>query len=300
METTFQTLTEAITSVFRSENTSLLSLDRICQALADMKHRIETPKGVVACPEISRRRISSILSSSELFIRAGPLRSCMWALRPNSPYYLSDGALSNCVNQLLTTHGPLKIAQIIEYGDVHGADASVISDFLMRSEDHECDANGVWWFKGQPLPERWACDSVISALVRAFEVLQREASIEDLSRLLSLSVLPQGKKISRRKISRELSRRPDLFSRVSRAKYTLAAFRQPKRMTFPKAPVQLSLRPEEQQPAQVALFGGQKLDLAAEWSVQEPVQPCVTPPECDFFDPVEFFSVGFNSFGCFD
>ena len=291
METTFSTLTEAIAHIYRSENTSLLSLDRICQALRDSNLKLETGSGTVPCSQVSRRRISSILSSSELFIRAGPPRSCMWALRPCSPFYLSDGALSSCINHILTEEGPLTISQIVELGDVHGADATVISEFLIRSKEYETDEHGVWWFAGQPKPEKWTCDSVVSGLVRAFEALGREASIEDLSRLLCLSTLPHGKKISRRKISRELSRRPDLFSRMSRAKYALATRAMPVHVPVKEDPV----------PQTFDLFAAPKFEFAPNWDGHSHVLPaCETPPEYDLFDPVEFFSIGFSSFGAFE
>ena len=287
----FATLTEAITYIYRTENTSLLSLDRICQGLHDTKLELETPNGPVPCSQISRRRISSILSSSELFIRAGPPRSCMWALRPCSPFYLSDGALSSCINHILTEEGPLTIPQIVELGDVHGADADVISDFLLRNREYESDGDGVWWFAGQPKPQNLVCDSVVSALVKALAVIGREASIEDLSRLLCRSRLPHGKKISRRKISRELSRRPDLFVRLSRANYALA--RSGAKVTG-HVPQQ-----EEVETHSSSVFPPTKLDFGSNWDVQVP-PVCETPPECDIFDPVEFFSIGFNSFGAFE
>lgn len=262
METTFSTLTDALLYAFKSQNTSLLSLDRICQILSSPQLKL----GTTPFTEIPRRRISSILSSSDLFIRAGPPRSCMWALRPTSPFYLSDGVLSSCINEVLTQRGPLTIEQIVELGDVRGADATLVTEFLKRSCEYESDSYGTWWFSGAIRPVPWTCDSVISAIQRAFAVLQHDASIEDLARLLCLATLPHGKRISRRKISRELSRHTDLFTRLARARYGLVS-----------AP--------------------QKVDVPEHFDTDcWDIPVCETPPQVDLFDPVEFFSIGFGGF----
>ena len=256
MEEQYSTLTEAITAVFHREETSLLSLDKICQALQSPNLFLSTSNGMTPCSSISRRRISSILSSSDVFVRAGPPRSCMWALRPSNPLFLSDGALLSCISTILAENGPLTVKSIVEKGDLSGATVQIIRDFLLThtSEYSICckttddyyryilqgqgsqiqqtqlpiaqDENGddVWWFTGQPLPQRMEFESVISALMKAFELLNRDASIEEVSWVLCLSTLSQNKKISRRKISRELSRRPDLFQHISRAKYSLIKY----------------------------------------------------------------------------
>lgn len=234
MQEKYSTLTEAITSVFRREGKSLLSLDHICQELAKPGLFLNTNSGVVECSTISRRRISSILSSSEIFVRAGPPRSCMWALRPSNPLFLSDGALITCINQILTEHGPLTAEEILEHGDLSSATPQILTEFLLshpkeyelktmlqEKGSDEVEEKLVWWFVNQPLPVRMVFDSVIHALLQAFDILDRDSSIEEISWVLCLSTLPQFKRISRRKISRELSRRPDLFTHISRAKYSL-------------------------------------------------------------------------------
>ncbi|OHT04163.1 hypothetical protein TRFO_06495 [Tritrichomonas foetus] len=215
----FSTLTEAITYVFQKESVKVLSLDRICQGLAQPNLFLQTSSGLASCDTISRRRVSSILSSSDLFVRAGPPRSCMWALKPSNPLCLSDGALLSCINTILTENGPLSAEGIIQHGDLTGATPEIIFDFLTEHSEYHHYENDTWWFTNQPIPERWEFDSVVAALTASFQVLQHEASIEELNWLLCQSTLPQGKKISRRKISRELSRRPDLFQHISRAKY---------------------------------------------------------------------------------
>lgn len=224
MDEHFATLTEAITYVFQKEKATILSLDQICQGLAQPNLFLQTSSGLTLCTTISRKRVSSILSSSDIFARAGPPRSCMWSLKPSNPLCLSDGALLSCINQILSENGPLTIDGIIEQGDLTEATPQMIADFLNSHESkYQLQQNDTWWFMNQPLPKKWKFDSVVSALIKSFDVLQHEASIEELNWLLCLSTLPQGKRISRRKISRELSRRPDLFQHISRAKYALIA-----------------------------------------------------------------------------
>ncbi|OHS97908.1 hypothetical protein TRFO_35783 [Tritrichomonas foetus] len=294
MQGHFTTLTEAITSVFRQEETSLLSLDRICQSLSKPELCINTNNGVVSCSSISRRRISSILSSSDIFVRAGPPRSCMWALRPSNPLFLSDGALTSCINQILTDNGPLTIEMILEKGDLSGATVEILNDFLTsHSNDYELNHGNIWWFTNQPLPKRMSFDSVINALLQAFEILNRDASIEEINWILCLSTLPQCKRISRRKISRELSRRPDLFTHISRAKYSLLKKTQFLPIPFPQ--LNLPVLTEENN-FDILFDMIPKIDILPDWQIPH----CETPPVCttDFFDPNEFFSIGFV--GSFD
>lgn len=389
MEEQYSTLTEAITAVFHKEETSLLSLDKICQVLQSPTFFLSSSSGMTPCSSISRRRISSILSSSDVFVRAGPPRSCMWALRPSNPLFLSDGALLSCISTILAENGPLTAESIVEKGDLSGATVQIIRDFLVthqseysicckttdeyyhyitrmveESQDPE-NGDDVWWFTGQPLPRRMEFESVISALLKAFEILNRDASIEEVSWVLCLSTLSQNKKISRRKISRELSRRPDLFQHISRAKYSLIKYpvNQPQQFIINCAPLNkinnpLSIKSNNnsllsnmnfsnnsnfssisnENNASNSMFVGTqamnpshnfcfqpfqqvssptpsydiqpnsidippfelmnevppKFELSGDFS--HPINQCETPPMInpnDFFDPAEFFSIGF-------
>jgi hypothetical protein len=90
----FETISEAIVYAFRHQQTSLLSLDKICEVIQSSNLFLNSKKdGVAPCTTIIRRRISSTLSSSELFVRAGPPRTCVWAIRPNNPLFLSDSVI---------------------------------------------------------------------------------------------------------------------------------------------------------------------------------------------------------------
>jgi hypothetical protein len=111
---------------------------------------------------------------------------------------------------------------------------------------------------------------MVQALMWACAELPAGATIEELYRLLCLSTVGGTKQIERRKVSRELSRRSDLFARVGRAKY-------------------ICLRPVQaarQLPAQ-------------QWAAAEisdspigPLQRCE-----EDFDPFTFFGSGFQFAG---
>lgn len=303
MEEHFATLTEAISSIFKKDETSMLSLDRICEALSAPNLFLDTSSRVIPCSSISRRRISSILSSSDVFIRAGPLRSCMWALRPSNPLFLSDGALMSCICQILTSEGPLTAQGIAEKGDISGATADILSDFMYQHKnDFSLHSDGVWWFTNQPLPDRWTFDNVINALVFAFQKINDGASIEELNWLLCLSTV-NNKRISRRKISRELSRRTDLFNHISRAKYSL--------ISSPES-IAITNKILQQNSSKTNSFSASPFTIPVNfWSPSNSscsfpkdsetwFNACETPPPFtnDFFDPNEFFSIGFT--GSFD
>jgi hypothetical protein len=221
--TVFETLNEAIVYAFKLEQTSLLNLDRICAILGHpslyLKSRCEAP---VSCSTITRRRISSTLSSSDIFVRAGPPRTCLWALRPSNPLFLSDGALATSIEQMLTCHGPLTLEQFACLTDLSGADVSIFERFLAEhAHQYEKDADGTFWFSAQKRPTRTNFESMGQALLCSFAEFPDGASVEELHWLLCLSTVGSSKPITRRSVSRELSRRTDLFLHVSRARYML-------------------------------------------------------------------------------
>lgn len=302
MEEHFSTLTEAITSIFKKDETSLLSLDRICAALSSPNLFLESSSRVIPCSSISRRRISSILSSSDAFVRAGPLRSCMWALRPSNSLFLSDGALLSCICQVLTREGPLSSQEIVDRGDITGATPEIIHDFMnQRANDFTLHPGDVWWFAKQQLPGCYKFENVISALVFAFQTINDSASIEELNWLLCLSTAG-SKRISRRKISRELSRRTDLFYHISRAKYALISNLEPGAVVNNEK--QKNSCAENQCAVErcsaPSFFWPTANSLSFLKESEQWLNPCETPPPFtnDFFDPNEFFSIGFS--GSFD
>lgn len=283
MEGTYTTLTEVILAVFQHEQTSLLSLDKICEEVASPDLRLDNGKGIpVPCSTISRRRISSILSSSEFFIRAGPPRSCIWALRPQNPLFLSNGALASAIEQTLTEHGPIKTSDFVTLSGLAGSNESVFTHFFeSHSDEYTMDDNQKWWFANQPKPILQQFENVVVAILAAFNVLSKECSIEELHWYLCLATTEGNKRISRRKISRELSRRTDLFKHVSRAKYALI---QTESCAFHPS--------FTQEPSQTKNFEPPQLNLNFALDIPQ----CETPPviSSEFFDPTEFFGLGFT------
>ncbi|KAH0790078.1 hypothetical protein GPJ56_005973 [Histomonas meleagridis] len=221
---TFETISDAIIYVFRHEQTSLLSLDRICEVLNNSNLFIILKKQLVPCSSIARRRVSSTLSSSDLFVRAGAPRACLWAIRPNNPLFVSNNSISSSLEQMLTTNGPMTLAQFVETTELSGANLQLFERFLTEhTADYTCAEDGTYWFTGQPRPPRKNFDSISLALVFAFESFPNGASVEELHWYLCLSTVCETKRITRRCVSRELSRRQDLFSHLSRARYILIA-----------------------------------------------------------------------------
>ena len=289
MEGTYGTLTEVILAVFQHEQTSILSLDKICQDVASPDLKLDNGKGIpVPCTTISRRRISSILSSSEFFIRAGAPRSCQWALRPQNPLFLSNGALASSIEQTLTEHGPIPTSEFVTLSGLAGSNECVFSHFfLSHPDEYTQDEEGRWWFANQPKPIIQQFENVVLALLSAFQTLNKECSIEELHWYLCLATTDGNKRISRRKISRELSRRTDLFKHVSRAKYSLI------QATRPPPTPQIDFNAEfntiicpSKCVEEPSLNLGFMLDLPQ----------CETPPSIcnDAFDPSEFFGLGFT------
>lgn len=227
MDHTFETLCDAITYAFRAEQTSLLSLDKICEVLERPSLFLNSKsQGLIPCSTVTRRRISSTLSSSDLFIRAGPPRTCLWAIRPNNPSFISNGAIASSIEQMLVANGPMRTEEFVEKTDLTGAHLPLFERFLNEHPDEFTQqSDGLWWFAGQPRPERRDFGNLTQAITSVFDCIT-EATVEEIHWRLCLSTVG-GKMITRRSISRELSRRQDLFIHLSRAKYALRA--QPQR-----------------------------------------------------------------------
>jgi hypothetical protein len=235
----FDTLNEAISYCFKMEQSNLLTLDRISEILSLphlwLKLRNDSP---VPCSTVSRRRVSSILSSSDLFVRSGPPRSCLWALRPARSPFVSDAAVISAVEQMLTSHGPLTINEIAWSSDLDGADVQTFARFLAdHPERFTPGPDATYWFTNEKRPVRANYASMVHALMCACAEFPAGATIEELYRLLCMSTVGGTKQIERRKVSRELSRRSDLFGRVGRAKYICRRLDQP--------PTLLRERPDE-------------------------------------------------------
>jgi hypothetical protein len=223
----FDTLNDAIVFAFRQEQTSLLSLDRICAIVQSPNLFLNAKKeGLVPCSTVVRRRISSTLSSSEMFVRAGPPRTCLWAIRPSNPLFLSDGVISSAIEQMLTTSGPMTLEQFAQSTQLNGADIRLFEKFLSdHSSEFARHDDSTYWFTGQPLPIQRDFESISHALAYGLSLSPEGASVEELTWFLCLSTVNTFKTITRRNVSRELSRRTDLFEHLSRARYALIANR---------------------------------------------------------------------------
>jgi hypothetical protein len=136
LPTVFDTLNDAIAYAFKIEQSSILTLARICYVLSLPSLYIKFRHDhAVPCSTITRRRISSTLSSSELFVRAGPARAGVWAIRASNPLFLSDAALSASIHQMFTTHGPLALEQLALLTDLNGIDCAMFDAFFAQHAD---------------------------------------------------------------------------------------------------------------------------------------------------------------------
>jgi hypothetical protein len=291
--TVFDTLNEAIAHAFKIEQSSILTLARICAVLSlpnlYIKSRHEV---VVSCSTITRRRISSTLSSSELFVRAGPARAGLWAIRPNNPFFLSDAALGASIHQMLTSHGPLTLEQLGMLTDLGGVDCAMLEAFLVQhADEYSRDGDGSFWFTGRIRPAPCNFESMGHALLWAFSEFPDGASVEEMHRLLCLSTVGGSKRITRRSVSRELSRRTDLFMHSSRARYVLI------RNVDVEAPAPIQQSQQEPTPPATPEF--KQLFPSITWSEPsglfvEPFHvlqaaPCTIHDDEDEFNPFSFF-----------
>jgi hypothetical protein len=141
VEQVFDTLSDAIVYMFRQEQTSLLSVDRICAGAQSPHLYLNAKKGgPVPCSTIIRWRISSTLSSCDMFMRAGPLRACLWAIRPTNPLFLSDGVILSSIEQMLAHSGTMTLKQFVQTTQLSGADFRLFERFLA---EHTSELRGI-------------------------------------------------------------------------------------------------------------------------------------------------------------
>jgi hypothetical protein len=223
VEQVFDAVSDAIVYAFQHEQTSLLSLDRICEVVQCPSLFLNAKKdGLIPCSTIVRRRISSTLSSCALFIRAGPPRTCLWAIRPNNPLFLSDSVISSSIEQMLTNSGPMTLEQFTQSTQLNGTDVGLFERFLAEhATEFARHSDDTYWFTGQPRPIQRDFESISHALVFALSAFPEGASVEELTWYLCLSTVNTVRTITRRNVSRELSRRTDLFDHLARARYRL-------------------------------------------------------------------------------
>jgi hypothetical protein len=297
MEHCFESLVDAIVFAFRQEQTSLLSLSRICEVLQAPNLFINFKKeGLIPCSSIIRRRISSTLSACELFVKAGAPRTCVWAIRPNNPLFLSDGAISTSIEQMLTSHGPMTLEDMVAASQLNGADISLFEQFLANHPgDFAANPDGTYWFPHQPPPIIRDFESISQALSFALSIFPEGASVEEVTRFLCLATVGGSKVITRRYVSRELSRRPDLFQNLSRARYKLiekAMFLNPGEVSAVKrfSPPEVGVLSGDLFQIGVGQFStaGMPMPVFSVPTITESAERL--PRESDDFDPFNFFN----------
>jgi hypothetical protein len=128
-------------------------------------------------------------------------------------------------------------------------------------------------------------ESISHALAFALELFPEGASVEELSWYLCMSTVNGSKAITRRSVSRELSRRTDLFRHLSRARYTLIEGGPIEGSQLaPPQPLPVILpMPELTPPVTYPFF-----------PVPVPVPQAKRPPDDDDFDPFAFFGHDFQ------
>jgi hypothetical protein len=287
VEQVFDTLSDAIIYAFRQEQISLLSLDRICEVVQSPNLFLNAKKdGLVPCSAVIRRRISSALSSSELFVRAGPPRACLWAIRPTNPLCLSDGVISSSIEQMLTSTGPMTLEQFSQSSQLNGVDAGLFERFLAEHEsEFERHPDNRYWFRGQPRPMQRDFESISHALITALSLFPKGASVEELTWYLCLSTVSTFNAISRRAVSRELSRRTDLFEHLARARYGLIEKR-----LIDGTDAKAAAEDRGQEPAQFQAPPPPSEPFLAEPGAPKPP----APPDDEDFDPYTFFGNDFQ------
>jgi hypothetical protein len=228
-------------------------------------------------------------------VRAGPARAALWAIHPTNSLFLSDAALTGSIHQMLTAHGPLTIEQFALLTELTGLDCQILETFMQQhTAEYTRESDGSFWFAGHTRPSPCNFDSMGHALLWAFSEFPEGASVEEMHWLLCLSTVGGTKKITRRSISRELSRRTDLFAHASRARYiplrnveVVPQFAQmememqvmntePNRQTFP------------------SVVWGDSGTMGQESLQIMPAAPCPVHEEEDEFNPFTFFNGGFE------
>jgi hypothetical protein len=210
--------------VFRQLETPQLSLDRIIDFLAasDLSFPIDGD-GLVRAGAVPRRMILSTLSNSKQFVRSGPAHIQTWALRPNNPFFQADSAVVAAIDQFLTKNGPATLDEILLASDTPGALRDVYERVIFASDEFHALPDGRLWFRSSPVPTRAGFDTVSAAINWGFTIFHGGATIEELRRLLCLSIT-QGTPITRLEIAQELAAKPDAYVQVQRGKYALAGF----------------------------------------------------------------------------
>jgi hypothetical protein len=123
---------------------------------------------------------------------------------------------------MLISNGPMTLEQFAHTTQMNGADIRLFERFLTEhSSEFTRHPDNTYWFTGHRRPVQRDFESISHALAYALSLTPEGASVEELTWFLCLSTVNTFKTITRRNVSRELSRRADLFQHLARARYRL-------------------------------------------------------------------------------
>jgi hypothetical protein len=194
---------------------------------------------------------------------------------------------------MLTNGGPMTLEAFVQTTQLHGADAGLFERFLSEhASEFTLGPNDTYWFTDQPRPVLRDFESISHALAFALGLFPEGASVEELSWYLCMSTVNGSKAITRRSVSRELSRRTDLFRHLSRARYTLiegGPIEEPQPVPPPLPPLPVILPLPELAPPVAYPFFAVPIPAPPEDNLQ-----AKQPPDDDDFDPFAFFGHDFQ------
>jgi hypothetical protein len=210
---------DAVLCLFRKEQASVLSLDRICEWLGSPGFSV----GQEPTCELRRRQISSLLSASDVFNSVEPRRSCQWALSSGDANLRHIEELKASIRGILADSGPAGSDELIAELQIAGYDLDFVRS-LLRGDSFEFvwdPEDGRYWFKDEPRPIGGTFEGWAEALAAAFGLFPSGASVEEISRVLCLSTVSGFVRPTRHALSTELSRHSSSFERVARGRYRL-------------------------------------------------------------------------------
>jgi hypothetical protein len=216
---TFKTLQEAILSVFQERQTYSLSFEDFRATVGSRRHFVMLPgKGWIPSCQIQPQQLSSALSGSGVFARSGRAANGLWHIRPLDSLFRDGVGLRARVEELLLTRGPLDLASLVAAIGLNETDVDPLRQALAAEFS---DADGEYWFAGSPRPIRVAFPRWLDALTEGLAAFPDGASVEDLWRRLCISTVAGVGAVTRRGISRELPRYPEVFGRIGPGRYRL-------------------------------------------------------------------------------
>lgn len=219
----FDSLGSLLTFVFNQLQTPMLTVDRILEYLSKTEYTVQIRgQDVVPANAIQKRLIVNCLTTSDLFVRSGPIQSQTFALRPNNPVFRCETVIAATIEQILCENGPMTIEELVASAGLPDADTTVFERIISQHPEFCAIPQNRLWFTNAPIPTATNYNTITEALQMVLQsVFMHGACIDDLRRYLCLSTV-HGFPITRKSISTELSTNVALFIEFERGKYTLA------------------------------------------------------------------------------